>query len=243
MDKKVFISHSSKDKVIADQICNTLENNGIGCWIAPRDIPYGNEWAGEITKALRQTNICIFLFSKNSNQSKQVVKEIQIAIDNEVIIIPIRVENVEMNDVLTYYLATMHWLLEYDEKTLLDRVKKALLTPETEQSRQNVDILLQEKINEYFPVDNTSSVLVKNPRQERMKKRISKKHMDKLIKNLADISETRKNVQSENEDIDSQNYGKHFSLLDNDGQATIAFEVISVLDEEKKRLLEVIWKN
>ena len=38
----------------------------------------------------------------------------------------------------------------------------------------------------------------------------------------------------ENEDIDSQNYGKHFSLLDNDGQVTIAFEVISVLDEEKK---------
>lgn len=234
MDKKVFISHSSKDKVIADQICNTIENNGIGCWIAPRDIPYGNEWAGEITKALRQARICIFLFSKHSNQSKQVAKEIQIAIDNEVIIIPIRVENVEMNDVLTYYLATMHWLLEYDEKTLLDRVKKALLTPETEQSRQNVDILLQEKINEYFPVDNTSSVLVKNPRQERMKKRISKKHMDKLIKNLTDISETRKNVQSENEDIDSQNYGKHFSLVDNDGQVTIAFEVISVLDEEKK---------
>lgn len=153
MDKKVFISHSSKDKAIADQICNTIENNGIGCWIAPRDIPYGNEWAGEITKALRQANICIFLFSKNSNQSKQVAKEIQIAIDNEVIIIPIRVENVEMNDVLTYYLATMHWLLEYDEKTLLDRVEKALLNPEVAPNRQNVDLSLQEhssKIDDLF---------------------------------------------------------------------------------------------
>lgn len=237
MDKKVFISHSSKDKAIADRICNTIENNGIGCWIAPRDIPYGNEWAGEITKALRQASICIFLFSKNSNQSKQVAKEIQIAIDNEVVIIPIRVDNVEMNDVLTYYLATMHWLLEYDEKTLIDRVEKVLLTPKTERNRQNVDILLQEKINEYFPVDNTSSALVGNSIQERIKKKISKKHMDKLINNLEEISETRRNIQSGNEDIDLQNYGKHFSLVDNDEQVTIAFKVISVLDENKKAFI------
>lgn len=234
MDKKVFISHSSKDKAIADQICNTIENNGIGCWIAPRDIPYGNEWAGEITKALRQASICIFLFSKNSNQSKQVAKEIQIAIDNEVVIIPIRVDNVEMNDVLTYYLATMHWLLEYDEKTLLDRVEKALLTPETEQDRQNVDTLLHKKINEYFPVDKTSSVLKETSGQERMKKRISKKHMDKLIDNLAEIEEIQDSTQPENEKCDSRNLGKYFSLVDSEGQVTIAFKVISVLDESKK---------
>ena len=234
MDKKVFISHSSKDKVIADQICNAIENNGIGCWIAPRDIPYGNEWAGEITKALRQANICIFLFSKNSNQSKQVAKEIQIAIDNEVIIIPIRVENVEMNDVLTYYLATMHWLLEYDEKTLIDRVENALHTPETEQGKENVDILLQKKINEYFPVEKTSSILTEKSGYDRVKKRISKKHMDKLIDNLAEIEKIQDGTQSENKKCDSQNLGKHFSLVDSEGQVTIAFKVISILDESKK---------
>lgn len=234
MDKKVFISHSSKDKVIADQICNTIENNGIGCWIAPRDIPYGNEWAGEITKALRQASICIFLFSKNSNQSKQVAKEIQLAIDNEVVIIPIRVENVEMNDVLTYYLATMHWLLEYDEKTLLDRVEKALLAPGGENYRQNIDETLQKGFIEYFPSDNTALVLKDNPRQERIKKRISKKHMDKLIDNLAEISETGENSHSKVTNIDLQSVGKHFSLVDTENQVTIAFQVIPVLDESKK---------
>lgn len=212
MDKKVFISHSSKDRAIADQICNTIENNGIGYWIAPRDIPYGNEWAGEITKALRQASICIFLFSKNSNQSKQVAKEIQIAIDNEVVIIPIRVDNVKMNDVLTYYLATMHWLLEYDEKNLLDRVEKALLAPETEQDRQNIDLSIQEKFSEYFPANNKSSILEENPGQERMKKRILKKHMDKLIDNLAEIEEIQDGTQAENEQSDLRSWGKHFSL-------------------------------
>lgn len=234
MDKKVFISHSSKDKTIADQICETIENNGIGCWIAPRDIPYGNEWAGEITKALREASVCIFLFSKNSNQSKQVAKEIQIAIDNEVVIIPIRIDNVEMNDVLTYYLATMHWLLEYDEKNLLDRVEKALLDPEATHLRQNVDVSLQEKFAEYFPIDNASPVFEKNPGKERMKKRISQKHIDRLIDNLAEIEEIQDSTQQENERWDSRNFGKLFSLVDNEDQVTIAFEVMPVLDESKK---------
>lgn len=234
MDKKVFISHSSKDKTIADQICNTIENNGIGCWIAPRDIPYGNEWAGEITKALRQASICIFLFSKNSNESKQVAREIQIAIDNEVVIIPIRVDNVEMNDVLTYYLATMHWILEYDEKTLLDRVEKALLEPETTHLRQNVDESLQEKFAKYFPTDNDSPVFEKNPGKERMKKRISQKHIDRLIDNLSESEGIQDSTQLENEKCDSRNLGRHFSLVDSEGQVTIAFEVISILDESKK---------
>ena len=45
----VFISHSSKDKKLADRICDELEERGISCRIAPRDITPGKEWAGEIS--------------------------------------------------------------------------------------------------------------------------------------------------------------------------------------------------
>lgn len=234
MDKKVFISHSSKDKTIAAQICKIIEDKEIGCWIAPRDIPYGNEWAGEITKALKQTRICIFLFSENSNHSKQVAREIQIAFDNEVVIIPVRLENVEMNDVLTYYLATMHWILEYDEKTLLNRVEEALLTPKVQKNKQNADVSLQKNFDEYFSDNNISLVLEKDPILNRMRKRISKKHMDKLADNLLDIRKTEEKAQSKIDSMESQNYEKHFSIVDNEGQVTIAFEVLSVLDEGKK---------
>ena len=33
----VFISHSSKDKDIADTVVNFLEDKGLSCWITPRD--------------------------------------------------------------------------------------------------------------------------------------------------------------------------------------------------------------
>lgn len=61
MEKQVFISHSQKDKAIADIICSSLEQAGIDCWIAPRDIPYGTDWAGEIADAIKASKIfCLY---------------------------------------------------------------------------------------------------------------------------------------------------------------------------------------
>ena len=37
----VFVSHSLKDKAIAEAVCSRLEAAKIRCWIAPRDIPAG----------------------------------------------------------------------------------------------------------------------------------------------------------------------------------------------------------
>jgi hypothetical protein len=41
MPPQVFISHSSKDSVVADAICRQLESSDIPCWMAPRNIEYG----------------------------------------------------------------------------------------------------------------------------------------------------------------------------------------------------------
>ena len=47
MKPLVFISHSSKDKEIAEKVCLFLEANSVPCWIAPRDVTPGPElWRG-----------------------------------------------------------------------------------------------------------------------------------------------------------------------------------------------------
>ena len=48
----VFISYSSKDLDITEQVRRILETNGISCWIAPRNIPSGSSYAAEIPAAL-----------------------------------------------------------------------------------------------------------------------------------------------------------------------------------------------
>ncbi len=114
MEKRIFISHSSKDHETASIICDALEKNGLLCWIAPRDIPYGKEWAGEISKAIENSSAFLFLSSGNSNASGQVSREIQLAIENEVPIIPIRLDGADYSDTNKYYLATIHCMFQYD---------------------------------------------------------------------------------------------------------------------------------
>lgn len=137
MEKRIFISHSSKDSEIATVICDALENNGMKCWIAPRDIPYGKEWAGEISKAIMNSSAFLFLSSGNSNQSGQVSREIQLAIENQVPIIPIRLDGSEYSDTNKYYLATIHCMFQYDASRvakLVSDIEKAV--PKTKEEKE-----------------------------------------------------------------------------------------------------------
>ncbi len=110
MAHDVFISHSSKDKPIADAICANLEGSGIRCWIAPRDIIPGEDWPTAITNAIAQSRIMVLVFSANSNSSEDVGREIMLAANNKAVIIPFKIENIEPEPGKQYYLANTHWL-------------------------------------------------------------------------------------------------------------------------------------
>ncbi len=104
MEKKVFISHSSKDEKIAHLICEYLESRGIGCWIAPRDIPY-EDWAGKITMALKSCKMVLFLYSENSNSSEYCLNEIYLSKKLHLPIYMIAAENTDnINDDLCFLL-------------------------------------------------------------------------------------------------------------------------------------------
>ena len=55
--RAVFISHASQDKATAEAICESLENEGIGCWIAPRDVTPGEFYADAIVRALNEAQV------------------------------------------------------------------------------------------------------------------------------------------------------------------------------------------
>ena len=110
MNPLIFLSYSSKDKLIADAICSRLENQGIRCWIAPRDVKPGTDYSNQIADALESATTMVMVFSSDSNNSRHVKSEIDRAFSLGKIIIPFRVENVELDKGLAYYLAKTHWL-------------------------------------------------------------------------------------------------------------------------------------
>ena len=95
---------------MADAVCAALENAGIRCWIAPRDVQPGRPFAGEITRAIQQSKAMVLVFSANSNNSSQILREVQLAVEAQLHILQFRIEEVLLNDDLKYYLSTPHWL-------------------------------------------------------------------------------------------------------------------------------------
>ena len=110
MVHEVFISHSAQDKVVADAVCAAFEEDGIRCWVAPRDVRPGRSFPGEITRAIQHSKVMVLIFSRHSNNSEQVLREVQLAVDSHLPIVRLRIEDVTLSDDLRYYLSTPHWL-------------------------------------------------------------------------------------------------------------------------------------
>src|SRR5205814_2402697 len=58
-DFDVFISYSSKDKLAADATCAAMETRHLRCWIAPRDIVAGADWASSIIGSSETTPVMV----------------------------------------------------------------------------------------------------------------------------------------------------------------------------------------
>ena len=110
MAHDVFVSYSSKDKVIADAVCARLEGRGIRCWIAPRDVRPGAQYGEEIIDAIHGSRAMVLVLSANANASPHIPKEVERAVSNGVAIIPLRVENVTPAKSLDYFISSVHWL-------------------------------------------------------------------------------------------------------------------------------------
>ena len=110
MTHDVFICHSSKDRTIANAICATLEQHKIRCWIAPRDVLPGMEYAGAIVEAIASTKLTVLVFSGNSNASPHVRREIERTVSHGIPVLPFRIEDVVPSPALEYFISDAHWL-------------------------------------------------------------------------------------------------------------------------------------
>lgn len=105
----VFISYSSANRPIAEAACESLETNGIRCWIAPRNVDPGVPYSGQIIQGLRESKAVVLLFSDTANRSANVLREIEFATNQRLPILSLRLDGAAMSDDLAYYLRVVHW--------------------------------------------------------------------------------------------------------------------------------------
>ncbi len=129
MSYEIFISYAHPDKSIADAVCATLEQQGIRCWIAPRDIEPGADWGLSIIEAIKSCRAIVLVFSAAANSSPQILREVERAIHLGIPVIPVRIEDVLPAGALEYHLGTVHWLdaMTPPLEAHLHRLSEALL--------------------------------------------------------------------------------------------------------------------
>lgn len=127
MAAPIFISHTVKDRRVAATVCEALENRGLSCWISDRDIAPGDNFQVAIVRAIRAAKAMVLIFLDNANDSEEIKKELVLAGQSRLVVIPVRVEDVTPDEAFAYEFATRQWVdLFEDQERSIERLARQL---------------------------------------------------------------------------------------------------------------------
>jgi TolB-like protein/tetratricopeptide (TPR) repeat protein len=106
----VFVSYASQDAAVANSIVESLEKHGLKCWIAPRDVKPGAQYADAIVRAITEAEAVVLVMSASAVGSSHVAREVERAASKHKPIIPFRVDTWALNPELEYFLSNSQWI-------------------------------------------------------------------------------------------------------------------------------------
>ena len=108
--RDVFVSYASQDAAVANSVVEALERQGIKCWIAPRDVRPGTEYADAIVAAINEAKAVVLILSGIAVASSHVGRETERAASKHKQIIAFRIDAASLSRSLEYFLSNSHWI-------------------------------------------------------------------------------------------------------------------------------------
>jgi hypothetical protein len=106
----IFVSYASPDRDAAFRIVGFLEEQGISCWVAPRDVPPGVEYGEAIINGIEQSRALVLILSDQSNESQFVRKEVERAVSKTRPVLPVRIREVTPSGSLEFFISSAQWV-------------------------------------------------------------------------------------------------------------------------------------
>ena len=103
MAHQVFLSHATEDRETAIQVCAALEAEDIRCWMAPRDVNAGTDYAAAILDAIRTSDLVLLVFSSFADSSPYVLREIERAVNYKRPVLALRIDDTAPSSSMEYY--------------------------------------------------------------------------------------------------------------------------------------------
>jgi hypothetical protein len=101
----IFLSYSRRDGAHVDAFAAQLERSGYRTWVDRRGIAGGEQWRREIVEAVRTASLFLLFLSPNSARSDNVRKELDLAEQARVRVLPVAIAPVDIPDAMKYQLA------------------------------------------------------------------------------------------------------------------------------------------
>ncbi len=105
-----FVSYASADRATAEALTAHLEQRALTCWMAPRDVPAGAQYADAIVRAINEARALVLVLSKESISSSHVGKEVERASSKKKQIIAVRLDEAPLTPALEYFLSESQWV-------------------------------------------------------------------------------------------------------------------------------------
>jgi len=107
---KVFLIHAHSDREAVHKLYHRLVKDGVNAWLDAEDLQPGQDWQHEIRRAILKSTIVIVCLSRGfDRQQGYRHEELKIALekanllsDDEIFIIPVRLEKCDMPDSLRH---------------------------------------------------------------------------------------------------------------------------------------------
>ena len=128
MPEEVFISYGSADRERIQDLVSRLRHAGVTVWIDEAGIEGAAMWSEEIVGAINHCKVLILAISSNSTKSKNVVRELALASEEEKTILPVFIESTDIPESMKYQLAGIQ-RVEYfagNEEKAIGSVLRAL---------------------------------------------------------------------------------------------------------------------
>lgn len=149
MAHDVYICYDERDLEIAKDVCDTLEDKGLECWLKNRDAGV-NHMVDEIMNAIKKAKVMVLLYSKNSKQSNFVNNEVDIAFAEKRSILVYQIDESKLEGGLEFFLRNKPWIEAYpnpqDKYEVLVKDASRLVKKQQSQDRNVSNVVKQHKI-------------------------------------------------------------------------------------------------
>jgi len=128
MKYDIFVSYRRSDRELVASVVRRLEARGVGVWY-DAEIEGGADWREKIVEALTESEMLTIFFSEDSNNSKQLKKELAVADHLGKPVVPILIEDTQPRGAYLYELADRNWIQVFpDPMEKIDEMVEHLVT-------------------------------------------------------------------------------------------------------------------